>query len=86
MLRHEGPAHVRLTWNSVRGASGYLLEVEEQVDGAWKPIIRKPLSEPTTLLDLTPASRGSDYRWRVRSVVGRKGGRAASWAHLRVGP
>jgi hypothetical protein len=85
-LRYEAVAKVQLTWDAVRGATGYLLEVEQSVDGAWKPVIRKPVPGATILVDLVPSSpSGSEFRWRVRSVVGRKGGRAATWAHVRIG-
>jgi hypothetical protein len=76
--------HAELAWTAVADVDGYLLEVEESVDGTWMPILRKTVREPKAVLEIEPVNGASTYRWRVRGVAGRRGGRAAAWSTLDV--
>ena len=76
--------HADLTWGAVPNATGYLLEVEESVDGTWMPILRKVVKEPKAVLEIEPTGGVGTYRWRVRGVLGRRGGRASAWATVVV--
>jgi len=77
---------VELAWNAVPGAEGYLLELEERLGDAWSPILRKVLPGSGVKIEIVPAeATGGHYRWRVRSVVGRRGGRAAPWSNFHLG-
>ena len=76
--------HADLTWGAVPNATGYLLEVEESVDGTWMPILRKVVKEPKAVLEIEPTGGTGTYRWRVRGVLGRRGGRASAWATVVV--
>ena len=71
---------VHVTWNTVEGATGYLLEVEERTREGWTAILRKVVAEPVARIELEPADpRLGDFRWRVRTVVGKRGGRSSAW-------
>lgn len=71
---------VILSWTAVPGATGYLFEVEERVGDAWKPILRQVVANADVGVEITPGNgRGGDYRWRVRSVVEKRGGKASAW-------
>lgn len=77
---------VELTWEPVAGATGYLVELEEAVDDAWTPLQRRIVKAPRALAQIEPSHpTATTLRWRVRSVVGRRGGRPAPWIvfHLR---
>ena len=77
---------VELAWNAVPGADGYLLELEERLGEQWSPILRKVLPGAGAKIEIVPAeATGGHYRWRVRSVVGRRGGRAAPWSSFHLG-
>ena len=72
---------IETSWQPVAGATGYLLEVEELTDGVWGPAQRRIVKGTSAVVDLEPSGgRAQDFRWRVRTVVGRRGGRPASWA------
>lgn len=73
-----------LTWTPVAGADGYLVEVEESVDGAWTPILRRVVREARVSVEIEPEAAGASYRWRVRSVSGRRGGAAGAWRTARA--
>jgi len=72
---------VEVNWNAVVGATGYLLEVEEVAEGAWVAVERRVVKGTRAVVDLeTLGGKPADFRWRVRTVVGRRGGRPAAWA------
>jgi hypothetical protein len=76
---------VHATWAPVEGATGYLLEVEELTSQGWAAMLRKVVLEPLARIELTPADpRNGDFRWRVRTVVGKRGGRASAWLTFSV--
>jgi hypothetical protein len=71
---------VHATWTAVEGATGYLLEVEERTREGWAAILRKVVADPLARIELEPADpHNGDFRWRVRTVIGKRGGRASSW-------
>ncbi len=77
---------VELSWEPVAGATGYLIEIEELVGPAWTPRERRIVKAAKALAQIEPSQpTATDVRWRVRSVVGRRGGRPAPWVvfHLR---
>lgn len=72
---------VEATWWPVEGATGYLLEVEEVSEGTWVGVERRVVKATRAVIDLEPlGGKAQDFRWRVRTVVGRRGGRPAAWA------
>ena len=72
---------VETSWEAVEGATAYLLEVEELTDGVWVAAERRVVKGTRAVVDLEPAGgKAQDFRWRVRTVVGRRGGRPAAWA------
>lgn len=72
---------VAATWDAVEGATGYLLEVEELAGGVWVAAERRVVKSTRAVVDLEPReSKTQDFRWRVRTVVGRRGGRPTTWA------
>lgn len=72
---------VEVAWSPVAGATGYLLEVEEVADGGWVAVERRVVKGAKAVVDLeTVAGRATDFRWRVRTVVGRRGGKPSAWA------
>jgi hypothetical protein len=84
VLASATSVHATLTWGAVANATSYLLEVEEAVDGNWMPILRKVVTAPEAVLEIEPTGGVGTYRWRVRGVLGRRGGRASAWATVVV--
>ncbi len=71
---------VLLSWKSVPGATGYLFEVEEKRGDAWAPLLRRVVARADVGVEITPGDgHGGLFRWRVRSVVDKRGGRASAW-------
>jgi hypothetical protein len=80
VLRGGASAVAILSWTPVDGATGYLFEVEERTGGTWTPILRKVVASSDVRIEIAPANGvGGEFRWRARSVVGKRGGRAAPW-------
>jgi beta-lactam-binding protein with PASTA domain len=88
VLRGGATAVVILSWTAVDGATGYVIEVEEQSPttsgGApavtWLPILQKAVVPSDVSVEIRPANGvGGEFRWRVRTLVGKRGGRAAPW-------
>jgi hypothetical protein len=88
VLRGGATAVVILSWTPVDGATGYVVEVEERVPvvsgGApgvtWSPILQKAVTPSDVSIEIAPANGvGGEFRWRVRTLVGKRGGRAAPW-------
>jgi hypothetical protein len=80
VFRGEAKVRIDLEWLPVDHATGYLLEVEERTADTWTRILGRVVSDSKASVEIEPADpRHGDYRWRVRSVVGRKGGRASPW-------
>ena len=76
---------VDLAWGELAAATGYVVEVEEHVGDAWTPILRKIVKSAAISVEIEPADpRNGEFRWRVRTVVGRRGGRAAAWRAMHV--
>ena len=76
---------VELAWSEIATATGYVVEVEERVGDAWTPILRKIVKSAAISVEIEPADpRNGEFRWRVRTVVGRRGGRAAAWRTMHV--
>ena len=76
---------VDLAWVEIAGASGYLVEVEERVADGWSPILRKIVKGAGVSVEIEPADpRNGEFRWRLRTVVGRRGGRAAPWRSIHI--
>ncbi len=72
---------VETTWEVVAEATGYLLEVEELADGVWVGVERRVVKGTRAIVDLEPTGgKAQDFRWRVRTVVARRGGRPTAWA------
>jgi hypothetical protein len=85
VLRGASTVRVDLEWSRVEKATGYLLEVEERTGDAWTPILRRVVADPKAAVELEPSNpRLGDFRWRVRSVVERSGGRASPWRSFGV--
>ena len=77
--------NVGMSWAEAAGASGYLVEVEQRVADGWSPILRKIVKGGGVSVEIEPADpRDGEFRWRVRTVVGRRGGRAAPWRSIHV--
>ncbi len=77
-----------LSWTAVEGADGYVVEISESGPEGWQALLRKVVRSPTVTVELEPGTPDSaDLRWRVRSTVGTRGGRASAWQtiHLRAG-
>ena len=76
---------VDLSWGEVASATGYVVELEERVDDRWSPILRKIVKVAAIGVEIEPADpKNGEFRWRVRAVVGRRGGRAAPWRAIHV--
>jgi hypothetical protein len=85
VFRGEAKVRVDLAWLPVDQATGYLLEVEERTADTWTRILGRVVTDAKASVEIEPIDpRHGDYRWRVRSVVGRKGGRASPWWLFKV--
>ncbi len=77
---------VGFSWRAVKGATAYLLEVEEAgAGGTWLPSARKPAKTTAVTLELErmDTSATQAFRWRVRAIVGGKQGKPSAWIVLK---
>ncbi len=72
-------------WSKVKGATAYLLEIEEQTATGWMASARKPVRTTAATLELerldTKTTRA--FRWRVRAVFDDRQGPPSDWIVLR---
>ena len=77
---------VGFTWQGIKSANAYILEVEEMgAEGRWLPLARKPSRTTAVLMDverLDPKGE-SKLRWRVTAVMSGRRGPASKWVVLK---
>jgi hypothetical protein len=75
---------IGFTWRAVTGASGYVVEVEEEGPEGWIMSSRRPVrtSAVTVEVERLSASTGA-LRWRVRAVAAGREGPPSAWVTMR---
>jgi len=84
-LPKEASVPVGFTWRGVKGATAYLLEIEEEgAEGRWMANARKPSRTTAVLLDVERLDPKLEkrLRWRVRAVIGGREGKPSKWILL----
>lgn len=77
---------VGFTWQGIKSANAYILEVEEMgAEGRWLPLARKPSRTTAVLMDVErlDPNGASKLRWRVTAVMSGRRGPASRWVVLR---
>jgi hypothetical protein len=75
---------IAFMWKAVRGATTYVLEVEEQGAEGWLPSVRRPVRTTAVSVDVERISASpAPLRWRVRALASRREGPACPWVVLR---
>jgi len=77
---------VGFSWRAVKGASAYLIEVEEAgAEGTWLPSARKPTRTTAAMLELERMDTAAvqAFRWRVRAIISGKQGTPCKWIMLK---
>lgn len=85
-LPKEEAVPVGFTWRGVKGATAYILEVEEEgAEGRWIANARKTSRKTAVLLEIERLDPKFEkrLRWRVRAVIGGREGKASGWVLLR---
>lgn len=85
-LPKEASVPVGFTWRGVKGASAYILEIEEEgAEGRWIANARKPSRTTAVLLEVErlDTSMTKRLRWRVRAVINGREGKPSVWVLLR---
>ncbi len=85
-LPKEEAVPVGFTWRGVKGATAYILEIEEEgAEGRWIANARKTSRKTAVLLEIERLDPKFEkrLRWRVRAVIGGREGQASGWVLLR---
>jgi beta-lactam-binding protein with PASTA domain len=85
-LPKEEAVPVGFTWRGVKGATAYILEIEEEgAEGRWIANARKTSRRTAVLLEIERLDPKFEkrLRWRVRAVIGGREGQASDWVLLR---
>ncbi len=85
-LPKEASVPVGFTWRGVKGASAYILEIEEEgAEGRWIANARKPSRKTAVLLEVErlDINMQKRLRWRVRAVINGREGKPSAWILLK---